>query len=618
MTRVAPFGSPFSRLAGPLARLAGPLLLAPLLLTAAPRSPLAHDAGYYGLQARWILRSGQWLAPLWFGEPVYDRSIGVQWLMALSLKLFPWPWAEALPALLAAVVSLLLSGWLARRLLPQLPAAGPLTMALLALTPLWLNYAHLATQDMPLLAVELVGIAALVNCGPKCCDPGRGVAASRPAGAQPDGDQPAAVSPALPLSALPLSALPLSVWPSPVWPSPVWPLLVGLAPGLAFLIKGFMVALPILAIAPYLLLERRQLLRRGAFWLGLALGWLPVALWLALSLHSHGLELVGGLWQKLLFLSRADVYAAGPFYYLWNIPANTAPCILAALLGWPIAWRLPLERGQRLLLLLYPLLLLLLLSLFRTKTPYYGLQLTPWIAMAASLGLQRWCQVDRPWRRPLQLALGALATALLLAATLLLAALVWPAAPLQKQLAAAEGLPAPALLALAAAGLGACWLASCLMQKPRRRLLALLAGPWLALALLTQAGLFSDRSPALRQALAPPAVQSLLAQRPIQAAAAAPLNGDDHAQLILLALATPNTPDQLLSPAAVAPGQRLWLRRSELPAGKDWRVLLEAPALRGWVLAERAERAERAEGAEAEGRRSNSSPSSSSPSNSSP
>ncbi|HBH73725.1 MAG TPA: hypothetical protein DDY43_09850, partial [Synechococcales bacterium UBA10510] len=86
--------------------------------------------------------------------------------------------------------------------------------------------------------------------------------------------------------------------------------------------------------------------------------------------------------------------------------------------------------------------------------------------------------------------------------------------------------------------------------------------------------------------------------------------------LILLALATPTTPDQLLSAAAVAPGQRLWLRRSELPAGKDWRVLLEAPALRGWVLAERAERAEPAEPAEpAEGgeRRSNSNPSNSSP-----
>jgi len=576
MTRLAPFGSPFSRLAGPLSRLAGPLLLAPLLLTAAPRSPLAHDAGYYSLQARWILQSGQWLAPLWFGEPVYDRSIGVQWLMALSLKLFPGPWAEALPALLAAVASLLLSGWLSRRLLPQLPAAGPLTMALLALTPLWLNYAHLATQDMPLLAVELAGIAALVNCDPKSCGPGRGPAGS----------------------------------------SPVWPLLVGLAPGLAFLIKGFMVALPMLAIAPYLLLERRHLLLRGGFWLGLALGWLPAALWLALSLHSYGLEVVGGLWQKLLFLSRADVYAAGPFYYLWNIPANTAPWILAALLGWPIAWRLPLERGQRLLLLLYPLLLLLLLSLFRTKTPYYGLQLTPWIAMAASIGVQRWCQLDRPWRRPLQLALGALAAALLLAATLLLAALIWPAAPLQKLLAAADGLPAPALLALTAAGLGACWLASCLMQKPRRRLWALLAGPWLALALLTQAGLFSDRSPALRRALAPPAVQNLLAERPIQAAATAPLSGDDHAQLILLALATPTSPDQLLSVEAVASGQRLWLRRSELPAGRDWRVLLEAPALRGWMLAERtelAERAERAEGGERGERRSNSNPSNSRP-----
>ena len=104
--------------------------------------------------------------------------------------------------------------------------------------------------------------------------------------------------------------------------------------------------------------------------------------------------------------------------------------------------------------------------------------------------------------------------------------------------------------------------------------------------LLVQGGLFTDRSPALRQALAPADVQAELHREPIEAAAAGPLSGADHAQLILLALATPHTPTQLLKPAAVAAGQRVWIRRAEL-GHTTWRLLLEAPALQGWVLAER-------------------------------
>ncbi|NBW63783.1 MAG: hypothetical protein EBR33_11820, partial [Synechococcaceae bacterium WB4_1_0192] len=92
-------------------------LVAPLLLTAAPVSFLAHDAGYYGLQARWIEQGGPWLAPLWFGQPLFDRCIGAQWLMALGLRL-NGSTGDGLPALLAGAVSLALSGWLAQRLLP--------------------------------------------------------------------------------------------------------------------------------------------------------------------------------------------------------------------------------------------------------------------------------------------------------------------------------------------------------------------------------------------------------------------------------------------------------------------------------------------------------------------
>jgi len=514
-----------------------PLLLAgllPLLLTAAPRSPLAHDAGYYALQARWIAQGDRWLAPLWFGEPLFDRCIGAQWLMALSLRLFGGAsWAVELPALLAALLSLGLTAWLAQRLLPGDGQRGALAAVLLALTPLWLNYAHLATQDMLLLAVELGGIAALV--------------ASDPQGRR------------------------------------CWPLLAGAAPGLAFLIKGFMVALPLLAIAPFVVLERRWLLRQWGFWLGLLLGWLPVALWLGLSIDTYGLPVVAGLWNKLLFLSETDVYAAGPFYYLWNIPANTAPWILAALAGWVLLWRRRLEREARLVLLLYPLLLLLLLSAFRTKTPYYGLQLTPWIAMAAAVGVQHWAQAARGWPRRLDRLVAAVGLVVLSAALLL----VRPGSPLVRALAGSAGLPPLPLLALAAAGLGACWLALPWQPTAGRRIGALLLGPWMALALLHQGGLFSDRSPALRLALEPPAVQAALGQPGIQAAAAAPMGGAEHAQLILLALASVPSPDRLLEPAAVAPGQTVWIRRQELDDPARWRLALQAPAFGPWVLAER-------------------------------
>lgn len=510
-------------------------LVAPLLLTAAPVSFLAHDAGYYALQARWIDQSDQWLAPLWFGQPLFDRCIGAQWLMALAVRVHGAT-GVGVPALLAGAISLALSGWLAQRLLPGSPGErrqlAALTVLLLALTPLWLNQAHLATQDMPLLAVELAGISALVAC--------RQEAGGR------------------------------------------WPLLTGLTPGLAFLVKGFMVAVPLLAIAPWVLLERRWLLKRAWFWLGLVLGWLPVALWLGASIHSFGLPVVAGLWDKLLFLSRSDAYAPGPLYYLWNIPVNTLPWFPAALAGWALLWRRGLQREAS-LLLLFPLLMVLLLSAFRTKTPYYGLQITPWIAMAAAVALRHWSRAVGGRSRSTDLALAALGALVLAAAALVL----WPDAPLHALLAGARGLPAWPALLLAGAGLGTAWLAVPWQHTPQRRIVALLLGPWLALLTLTQAGLFTDRSPELRQALAATSVENLLGRPGIQAAAGQPLSEADHAQLILLALATTHTPNQLLQPQAVAAGQMVWIRRPELDGLGRWRVHLTAPALEDWVLAER-------------------------------
>jgi hypothetical protein len=109
-------------------------------------------------------------------------------------------------------------------------------------------------------------------------------------------------------------------------------------------------------------------------------------------------------------------------------------------------------------------------------------------------------------------------------------------------------------------------------------------GPWLALALLVQAGLFSDRSPRQRQALERPEATAALAAGPIAAVAGAPLSGEEHARLILVALASPRLTPRIGPAERVPPGERVWIRRRELPAG--WSVRLQAPELEPWVLAQ--------------------------------
>ena len=525
MTRSQGYRAP----AQPLRQLGRLAPFLPLLLSAAPRSFLAHDEGYYALQARWIQQSGQWLAPLWWDQPLYDRTIGAPWLIATSQQLLgASAWAAHLPSLLAAAASLVITAQLGRQLLG--PGMGWLSALLLALTPLWINYAHQASQDMPLLALELLGLLAL-------------------------------------LRAIPGAA-------------PFWAPLAGLWLGPAFLVKGFMVALPAAALLPLLLLKRRWLLRQWHFWAALALGWLPAALWLGLSLQRYGAGVVGGLVDKLLFLSHSDAYAAGPLYYLWNIPANTAPWSLAALAGLALGWRH--WRGeQRLVLLVVPLLLLLLLSGFRTKTPYYGLQLTPFLALWGAAALQRFAATGKARPRWLAWALAGLGALLLLTG----AALLWPGGGLAITVPPLSS----GVLAAAALALGLSWLLLPRQHQPKWVLTALLLGPWLALVLLVQAGLFSDRSPLQRLALEAPAIQAALHQGPVAVIAPEPLSGEAHSQLILVALGSPQLGPRLQRLEQLPAGQWAWIQRDQQPAEGEagLSTLAAGDDLAPWTLVRR-------------------------------
>ncbi|MEN9240445.1 MAG: glycosyltransferase family 39 protein [Thermostichales cyanobacterium SZTDM-1c_bins_54] len=479
------------------------LYLLPLLVPPAQGSLMAHDEGYYALQGRWIVETGDWLTPQWWGEPLFDRTIGLQVLMALSFALWGRSeWSARLPGLLAAGVSSGLLVWIGRQL--GLGRAAWLGGMILPLMGLWIHYAHLATQDGVLVAVELAGVAALLQ-------------AER----------------------------------SQHW---LWPLLAGSMVGVGFWVKGVMIGVPVLALLPVLIQGGHG--RRPALYLGLFLGGLPVLGWLGAAVGRYGWDPLVQLFGKVLLLSQAEWHPGnGWFYYFWNIPLNSFPWVFVALGG------IPLLRGvrPRLYLLVYPGLMLLILTLFRTRTPYYALQLYPWIALLAGVSLDHLVGLYGQGRRPLWgLALD------------LLGVLGIPLLVLPGWVAVLA--PYRLLLGIVAVG----WLGLSVFwhwrRLPPRVWLGLWLVPlWLAIALGVRQGLLSDFSPQIKAGIPslPDPMHFVVADEP---------QGEAHKTWILLGFYAPTLGQRVRDWQQLPSGSLAWLSPG---------ALLPAPAIaevEGWHL----------------------------------
>ncbi|MGD1907583.1 MAG: ArnT family glycosyltransferase [Leptolyngbyaceae cyanobacterium] len=517
--------------------LAGAAVL--LLLRSPEQSLMAHDEGYYAQQARWILETGDWLTVPWW-EPIYDRTIGLQWLIASSYALFGVREGTArLPSTLASLGAIWLIYQIGRHCIGDRRAWWG--AAILAVTPVWVQASRLATQDIPLVCVELFGLWALLQ---------------------------------------------VEDHPKHRWQ---WGIAAGSSVGLAFLIKGFMAVLPVVAIMPYLVFTQRQQrhLTNPGLYGGLLLGCLPPGLWLGLSVNQYGWLPLEQLFGKLLHLSGEYVYATTPLYYLWNIPANGFPWPLFALAGLVLAFK---QRtiSRPWLFLGYPLILLLELAYFDTRTWYYPLQIYPFLALWAAVALvhlaKLYGQRDKSHRHlPLGLSYGLMGLALLL----LIAGAVVVTMP--EKLGDATLRPY-GLLGLAG-GVG--WLLpGCISWRDRRSwpprpelwLTGWLLGPGLILATLGLTGLWGNYAADLKAALQAPAVEQVLHNEPVYFVFTG--SGTAEKTPILLTYYTPHPGERLDDLTHIPSRGYAWVDpKVELPlpagytqigAARDWR-LVQAP-----------------------------------------
>lgn len=473
------------------------LLLSALLLFASNgnNSLLAHDEGYYAMQARWMLETQDWLTPQWWGTPNYDRTVGIQWLIALTYQIFGInEFSARLPSIISCIISVILTYQIGKILLNRQVAF--LAAIILCLMPIWIFEGRSATQNTPLVCVELLGIWALLR--------------AEELGTQQKQQK------------------------------ILWGILAGSTFGLGFMIKSFMIILPGVAIVPYLIFRNKQHqhLKNIGIYLGLIIGFIPVIIWLILScLKYNSLFPVTDLFGKLLYLSADDTYNPGRFYYFWNIPLNTFPWALFSVIGFLYIWFSRNDDNYRISLLLgYPLILFILLCSFRTRTPYYPLQILPFMALFASVALTRIEDIYQLRKQRVNQIISYLLSAFTTLGILLL--ILGLLITLNIQLPGISLTPEIKQYGILGIILGASWAAINTVWKNRKFLpnkywlASWVISPYLTIATLGFTGVLGDRNPVFRTELQQPQINQILSVEPINFVIDNPVNNQSDAEVV--------------------------------------------------------------------------------------
>lgn len=301
------------------------------------------DEATYAQIAREMLRTGQWITPVWNGHAFYDKPPLVFWLMSASMSMVASPeLAVRLAPAICGVVTIALTAWLAHRMFGGTAAVVAGIVLLVGAQNPYGNFARLARQgmlDVPLTACTVWAV----------CHFYRGVREPR-----------------------------------------AWRL-IGAPLGLAFMVKSFAVVTPIVVLAgsiPLLPFVGITLSREHWRSLGIA-ALVAVAIilpWHVAQLAEHGRAFVHSyVMQNVIekVTSAGAHQEAGRLFYVralaGGLPGWSWLILPAAVVA---LWRLLVERDVRaLILLIWIAVPLVLFNLAQSKLPWYILPVYPAIAM---------------------------------------------------------------------------------------------------------------------------------------------------------------------------------------------------------------------------------------------
>ena len=495
----------------------------PVIFYFGKRSYIAFDEGFYALQARWILEKGNWTIPLWWDEYVLDRTIGLQFLIAKSQEIFGRNMFSAyLPTTVASVIMLFITFKLHEELLERKNSI--ISPIILSTTYLWFDYSHLATQDIIYSSLVTVGIYSLIKI--KSQD------------------------------------------------NKFYIFLFGIWIGLAFMMKTFLVIVPLLSLIPYLFLKKDSLFTKS-FWLGLFFGFIPYLIW-TFSVNSFlDQNIIFYLYQKVNSLSNENTFTNPFYYYLWNIPVNFLPWSIFAIIG--IIHNSSKNQNQRFFLTIFPLLLILILSTFSTKTPYYPLQISSILSLNSYVGI-KYLFSSRKYK-----SIFIFVTSKIIPLTIFAFICIYIFS-LKKIID--FNFKESALLV---AGLLFFALSWSLIQNKRtfdEFLIPLILGPYLLTSSLLQSGLFTDRSRELREAMEYVSSVDKIKNQTIKVDKSGIDNSESGSKIIKISLLTPNLGEGIKNINNLNPQELVWSTKSKerIEKNNSYTIIYENEKLNPWKL----------------------------------
>ena len=499
------------------------LIFIPIIFYFGKRSYLAYDEGFYALQARWILDNGNWTIPLWFDEYILDRTIGLQFLIAKSQEIFGRNifWAY-LPTTIAAILMLFFTFKLHEELIDKKFAfVSPL---ILSTTYLWFDYSHLGTQDIIFASLVTIGLFALAKIKSRN--------------------------------------------------NKFFILLFGIWIGLAFMLKTFLVAVPLLSLLPYLF-TKKDLFLSKFFWFGLLVGFIPFLIW-TLSINPYldkGIFFL--LFEKFKFLSNKNDSTNPFYYYFWNIPITFLPWSIFSIIG--IIFHKSENKDQNFLLTFFPLTFILLISFFSTKTPYYPLQISSILALNSFLGI-KYLFNSKNYK-----LIFIFVTSKIIPLFLISIACVYY---FFFKNVTNFNFKENTYLFIGLILFGISW--SFLKNKTNFKnvLIILIIGPYLLTSFLLGSGLFTDRSRELRETMEYISSIDIVKNQIIKVDKSGINNEEAHSKIIRISILTPNLGEGLNSINDLNPGELAWYSESsdEIIDSKDYDILYRNSTLKPWRL----------------------------------
>ena len=498
-------------------------LFVPLIFYYGKRSYIAFDEGFYALQARWIIEKDNWLIPLWWDDYVLDRTNGLQILIAKSQEIFGKNmFAAYLPTTTAAILMLFITYKLHQEFFGKSHAI--ISPLILSTTYLWFDYSHLATQDLIYSCLVSIGIFSLVKIKTN--------------------------------------------------KNKSYILLFGIWIGLAFMMKTFLVGVPLAALSPYLFIKRNLFFTKF-FLLGLLIGFIPFILWAYYINFYYEENILFYLLEKFNGLSKENNFTNPFYYYFWNIPITFLPWSIFSIIGF-----IPntLEtKNNKFFLTYFPLFFILILSLFSTKTPYYPLQISSIISLNSYIGV-KYLFSSAKFKSFIVFITSRLIPLLIISLVILYCVFFRSALNFS--------LKENIFMILGLISLAMSWSFIKIKSNLNEVFINLIIGPYLLTSLLLQSGLFTDRSRELRETMEYLSSLDILENKIIKVDKSNINNEIAQSKIIRISLLTPNLGNGIKNIEKLNASDLAWtnLPSKELLENDSYQIIYENKILSPWKL----------------------------------